>query len=128
MDTLAKSRLPARLTSLVISFALAAVATFSVCPALAASLANDAHRCCKTSSSHAPASGQGDCRAKCAGSTAAIIAPLGSNAGLSFAGQTPLALTETYIPKLLVETSVAPTARAAGPPRPIYELNSALLI
>jgi hypothetical protein len=128
VDTLAKIRLPVRLTGLVVSFALAAVATLSVCPALAAALANDAHRCCKTSSSHAPASDESGCRTKCAASGSVIITPLGSNAGLSFAGQTPLALTETYIPKLLVETSVAPTARAAGPPRPIYELNSALLI
>lgn len=128
MDTPAKIRLSARLTGLVISFALAAVATLSVCPLLAASLANDAHRCCKTSSNHAPASDEGPCRTKCAGSTAAIIAPLGSNVGVSFAGQTPLALTEAYIPKPLVETSVAPAARAAGPPHPIYERNSALLI
>lgn len=128
MDRPAKIRLPVRLTGLVISFALTVVATLSVCPLLAASLANDAHRCCKTSGSHAPASGEGDCRTKCAGSTAAIIAPLGSNVGLSFVGQTPLALTEAYIPKPLVEASVAPTARAAGPPHPIYERNSALLI
>lgn len=128
MDTFVKIGLSARLAGLVASFALATVTTLSVCPVLAASLAKDAHRCCKTSGTQVPASDDSGCRTKCAGSASVIITPVGSTAGSSFVDQTPLALVDAYVPKPVVETSVTPTPRPAGPPRPIYERNSALLI
>ena len=123
-----KKHFPTRLASLVVSFALGTVATLSVCPALAASLVDDTHHCCKTSGNATPASDNSSCRVKCAGSSTSVVTPIGLNAGASLLDLNSPARAEANAPDLNVEMRVARGIRPAGPLRPLYERTSALLI
>ena len=122
------THLPVRLASIVVSVALATVAILSVCPALAASVATDIHRCCKTSGSKAPDSDDKNCRVKCASTSPSAVRPAELNVGASSPDQVLAVLTEVEISKLDVTAYIAPALSAAGPPLPIFQRNAVLLI
>ena len=123
-----KTHLTTRLASLVVLLALVTVGTVSVCPALGGSLVSDAHRCCKTPGHSTPSSDESGCRAKCAGSSTEAITPVGLIFGPSLGDQIAPVLTAAEAPVPDIERSIVPAVRTAGPPHPLYERNSALLI
>lgn len=127
MNMFVKAHYPIRLAATVACFALLAVGTLSACSLIAASLFADAHRCCKTSTSSAPSSGEDGCREKCAAS-ASVVIPVGLSFGKSLTAHFPLPLAEMDCSKPCAPSRVVPATHAAGPPCPIYERDSALLI
>jgi hypothetical protein len=116
-----------RLLSLAVSLILATLAALSVCPVLAASVA-DSHSCCKPQSGPEPASENSNCRAKCAAAAEPAVTPVLLSIGFSSLEQIVLPLAVASVPCPRAASSVTPAVDATAMQRPIYERTSALLI
>ena len=124
---LVKTDLPARLGSFLVTFALAATVTLAVCPALASSAANDAHRHCKTSGGKAPAPDDSGCRLKCASASAPAVISAGFS-GVAVSDDPWGGASEHGLPQPSLGATPAPIPHTTGPPSPRSQRNAVLLI